>query len=696
MVDIINAAPMVVDLGTRDLSTRQLPTSPLNIPQHLPVMYLFAEKGPVGRYYVDHNAVSLTQVYGDLTFDVNSKYYTHQTPFVNAIASAGNNMVVHRLIAPDATDVSNVALYLDVLETQVPVYKKGSDGSLVLDEQGEPETVVDGSGDPITTPGYKVAWVVDNTEVPVGEYQRGKLTQRPGLQEENGVQSVQYPIFEFAAMDQGEAGNRLAVKLVPAMADDITPFPDSILNEGKMYPYYFGMVRLMDAISGTTSNILNSFGSKDVRFVNKPKGTDPNSGATIDLAKVTKDMYINVPVAQQSGLGTAYTYEGNLETVLGMFYETEKNLSDDHRDSVINNSEDNRYALNIIGFTSSNGSPYQSIKLVNFVGSTRITRNTNIYLSGSKDGTVDEDLLDTLVQADLENYNNSLHEYNDIVMHPESIIYDSGFSIDTKKAFPKFISRRKDTAVALSTYSHKDPAATLDQQYSVAVALKTMLELYPESAHFGTPVMRGVVVGGAGDLIDSLYTKRTPNLYEIAHKAARYMGASNGAWKNGFMFDRAPGSVITQLKNLDVTWVPASTRNTLWSVGLIFPLNYTIRQAFFPALQTVYENDTSVLNSFFTMMAICYLNKVNHAAWREFSGSSSLTNSQLEARVDEFINNTVKDKFDNNYVIIPETKVTEEDAIRGYSWHSNINIYSPNMKTVAVAQVTAHRLDDLE
>ena len=109
MVDIVNAAPMVMDLGTRDLSTRTVPLTPLTIPQHLPKLYIFAEQGPAGPTYVDLDAVSLTQLYGDDTFDITKKYYTHQTPFIEGIASAGNNCVIHRLFAPDAKDTANLA-----------------------------------------------------------------------------------------------------------------------------------------------------------------------------------------------------------------------------------------------------------------------------------------------------------------------------------------------------------------------------------------------------------------------------------------------------------------------------------------------------------------------------------------------------------------------------------------------------------
>ncbi len=696
MTDIVNAAPMVIDLGTQDLSTRVVPLNPLDIPQHLPKLYLFAEKGPSGSTYIDFDEASLTQIYGDDTWDVNKKYYTHQHLFIQAIASAGNNCVIQRMFAPDAKDKANLALYLDVLPTQVPLYVKNSDGSLDLDVNGAPTIQVDSNGDHILVAGFKVAWILDKTVANIDEYQRGLLTMRNGVQVDGLTQSNQYPIFEFAADSAGEAGNKLAVRMYPGLQTDLVPFASNILNDGKLYPMYFQMVKLMDSITGKTNNILNLFGSQYAKFVSKAKGIDPASGAVIGLEKVVKDQYIDLPTAQQTGLGTAYVYNDNLSDVLDLLYASEKNISDSHRDSVINNTEDNKYALNVLSFTSSNGSPYQTIKLVDITGSIRLTRNTNLFLSGSTDGTITEDLLDLLVAADMDNYNNSLHEYNDLVIHPESMVYDSGFTLATKKALMKFISRRKDTFVSLSTYAHNAPSITLSDQYSVGVALKTMIELYPESATFGTPVMRGIICAGSGELINSLYTKRVPLTYEIAYKSARYMGAKNGAWKNGFCFDRAPLSIVTNLKNIDVTWVPTSTRNILWSVGLNFVLNYKVRTQFFPAVQTVYENDTSVLNSYFTAVAISYLNKVAHATWREFSGSISLTNAQLEEQVNLFVSNLVKDKFDNKFVIVPNATVTELDNLRGYSWTLPIKIYANNMKTVMTTYVQAYRMTDLD
>lgn len=694
-MDIKNAAPMVIDQGTKDLSMRTVGVSSLISPQHLPKFYIFAETGPVGGTYIDFSQDSLTNLYGDDTFNVEKKYYTHQTPFLQAAASAGNNCIVHRIVSANAADAANVALYLDVLPTQVPIYRKNTDGSVALDLDGNPIVMKDGSGDDITMAGFKVCWVTDFVTVPLGQYEPGTLLMRNGIQNEGAVQSMQYPIFEIAADHAGDFGKKLATRFYAALQTDQYPFPSNFLNDTKVYPYYFQMLKANDNVTGKTVPMLNGYGSQFSRFASKKGAIDPTSGLTVDFSKVVTDQYLQTNYNGPTGVGIVRTYFNNIDTVLGMFYDAEKVIADPFRDSVISTTEDNRHALNFLGFTSSNGSPYQSIKVVNAPGSTRMTKNTNIFLKGSNDGDISEQILDAFVAEDMEEYDSATSEYNDIVLHPASIIYDSGFSMATKKSMCKFISRRKDTFVVLSTYAYNNPANLLADQYSIGVALKTMIELFPESEVFGTPVMRGMIMPGSGYIVNSPYLKRVPSSYDLINKAARYMGASNGAWKNGYAFDRAPLSIITTMRDMDVTWVPAVTRNAMWSVGLNFALNYKVKTQFFPALQTVYENDTSILNSFFTVVAIAYLNKIAHSAWREYTGSVSLTNAQLEEQVNNYVASMVKDKFDGMFVIVPDCRVTEADALRGYSWTLGIKIYANNMKTVCTTHVEAYRMTDL-
>lgn len=697
MASLNNSAPMVIEWGTEDNSRRVVPTDYQNIPQHLPKFYIFAEKGPIGPYYVDLSQYTLTDLYGEITFDVTSKYYTHSTPFIEKTAAAANNLVIHRLVPNDAKDVANIVLYLDVLPTTVTVYQKNTDGSIALDTNGNPIPVLDTNSNPLTVPGFKVKWVKDFTVSNIGTYQSGLKTIRPGTQIDTvtSVQSQQYPIFEFAASEPGEYGNRLAVRMWPAMQTDINPFPNLIFNDAKNYPYYFQLYKLADPVSGRMEVIYNNTPSIFDRFILKENAVDPASGLTLDFEYVIRTKYIEETQQYRNQLGSVNVYYNNINTLIQQFYNAEKGITDIHRDTLINTTENNYYALNFINFTNSNGSPYNAIVMIDDIDSIRLTKNTNVFLSGASDGTIDLDVFDSLVHDDLLNYGNSLHEYQDLVKHPESIIYDTGFKLNTKKAMGNFISKRKDTYIVASTYAFNAPSLTVDEQYSVGVALKTQYQLYPESVVFGTQTMRASIVAGSGIIVNSNYKERVPNSYDILYKAARYMGASNGQWKNGYLFDKEPNSVITELKNLDVTWIPAAVRNTLWSVGIIFPLNFEIRKQFFPALRTIYEDDTSVLNNFFTAMAICYLNKIEHAAWRKFTGSISLTNAQLEEKVNNFVSNATVNAFDNLFVIKPECKVTELDQIKGYSWTLPVKIYANNMKTVMTTYVQAYRMSDL-
>ena len=224
--------------------------------------------------------------------------------------------------------------------------------------------------------------------------------------------------------------------------------------------------------------------------------------------------------------------------------------------------------------------------------------------------------------------------------------------------------------------------------------------MFPESATFGTGVMRGTLCAGSGELIDNtLYTKRVPLTYDLADKASKFMGAKNGKWKSGYIFDSSSdgdASVVKTLKNIDVTWVPVPTRGLMWSAGLNFVLNYSTDRQYWPAVQTVYDDDTSVLNSFFVIVAISYLNKISHAGHRKFSGNIKYTPNQLVQKVNEFTAESVKDAFDNLYTIVPNAQITAYDAQKGYRWTNVIKIGANNMSTVMTTYIEAYRLSDLQ
>lgn len=720
MAEILTAAPGMYSDGTQDLSRRTVPIVPLQIPQHLPKFYMLAGKGKGGPNYIDLDNASVTTLYGAEAFDVNGKYYKHTVPFIQAAVSAANNYVNHRIIPQDGKGLARAVLYIDYVEDDIIQYQRDAFGNFVLNSNGDKQPIME-NGVAVTVPGHRVGWFVaefeDGEFGPVGggnsdstDYEDigvGTFTAQEGFMTNSlGVKSQLIPIFEAVAETPGEAANNLIMRLYTRTKRD-TGFPTDLLKDGKQYPIYFNLSEVIDPVLGTTISHANLFGQDSVNGGYNKDGIHPLSGATSFIGNLIDSNYIDVPEEATLNLGSFYSYDQNLGLVLGALKTLELAAVDIVTPpvDVLDNIETteltlaDRYSLNIISFKYSSGISYYSIEeeLQN-ANYTQLTKSANLPFSGGKDGSLDLVSFEAAVRSDLKNYGSTTHEYNDLVKHPESILYDSGFLPDTKDEFGNFISLRYDTFVVMGNHVYEKHEMVGDPNLALSMAthIKTMLELHPESATYGTPVMRGTIMCGSSYILDHVYTKRVPSTYELCVKACLYMGAKNGAWRTGFLFDRAPLSVISSLKEVDIGWVPAGpARTNFWKAGLNFALSYELRRQFFPALRTVYNDDTSVLNSFFTVVAIAYLNKVAYAAWKEFSGSISLTNSQLEERVNEFVSEMVKDKFDGLFVIIPRATVTGLDETRGYSWTLPIDIYANNMKTVMTTNVNAYRLEDL-
>jgi hypothetical protein len=684
---IINAAPMVIDLGVQDLSTRQLPREPEAIPQHLPKFYLFAQKGPSNPQLVVGNSRVMT--YGIDSFDARSKYFNHSTVFANLVNAEGNSCMIQRLIPDDAGPEANLTIWLDVLPTQINDFDRNLDGSIKYDVLGNPVIVGQIAG-------YKIKFVTSHSS---DLTTFGQLTIQPGDQTDplSAVQSERYPIVQIKSAFQGEYYNNVGLRISAPTVKNSLNMPTKLMSSEKAYPYFLSVIKKASGLS-SVNMIPTVFGEQKIMFTLKQNTIDPLTDKQLYLGEQFPHAYRNIEDAryplEYGDIGGVAIYNGYIDALTTMFHDAEKPFIDQFSD-FSDNTED-KYLFNIFTGESSFGAPYHSYMFVDAANAVTISEYTNLFLAGSSDGTMSHEIHGLLVQNEVTRYLDPNDELMDLAVNVESVIYDTGFPLETKKALTAFIANRKDTFVILSTHDAEDRVLTASEEFSLAIALRTRLQFYPESDYFGTPVMRGMVVGRCAKLRNSQYTKYLPLSAEIAIKSARYMGAGNGRWKTGYNFDGAPGSVIDNMYGVNVTWVPASVRNRNWDVGLNFVLNYDRRSLFFPALKTVYADDTSVLNSYFTAMAICYINKVGHSAWREFSGVAGLTNAQLVDRVNEFVYKRVLDRFDGRYVVIPDATVTEMDQLRGFSWTLPIKVYSPGMKTVMTLSVQAYRIEDLD
>lgn len=524
-----------------------------------------------------------------------------------------------------------------------------------------------------------------------------------------------YPIFEFTAAEHGEYYNNLGFSIVPTPAANID---QAAMAANSSVTYDLSIWSRPDG--NTSPSVVKTLdGDANVTFSFKNKVINPNTNIRYDMENMFGNNYYNTTDTNLPyvpfEISPVYVYHDNIELLLNKFVKTEMDYIDNNNigyydftgtDSTTILNE--KYLMDMLGLETTKGAPYVTLQpfpfglptcgLSPFQQEVSFSTNTPVFLGGGTDGTTTAAMLDTLVQLEMVKYADPNSEYMDTAVNVESILYDSGFNPPTKKALASFIMNRKDTALVLSTHYHTlgNKSNNLTDTRAIATMLKSYLNLSPESVYFGTPVARAIIVGGDMMLRDGSTDERIPLTYEILYKSSIMMGASDGKWKRTYLFDNANnGSIITQGIDIQPAYIPNGVKPALWFSGLVWAQNYDRTQYFFPAIQTVYPDDTSVLNSYFNIMVLCTLNKIGEAAWRQFSGTTSLSNSQFIDQVTAYVNKELLDLFAGIVTVVPEVVITAEDALRGYSWQLVNKMYANNMKTSMVYSTQVYRASDL-
>ena len=1003
---IKNASPQIILLGADDKSTSQVTPSLDPIPQHCPLFYIFAKKGPTNRLILSPS--KLTTVYGSETFDINDKYFNHQTRYLQQMGTYGNTCMVQRLVPNDAGVRSNLAIYADVLEADVPNYKRNSDGSYVIDPDTGKNIIDDVNP---TIPGYKIKFIKEysngkaidpdtQTEIDVPEEDLGLLKRKTGtmfeylettnnerysnivvrnfpaqlkvngtavldigqvneqqykvtftnegvatydnvtktitaggapgvtdaiftttidgeiarsvsfkleviatdpatsatltvsnntllfdnttrssilnlntnaadyeivssdtnvvsvdkvtksiravkdgiavitvstkdtaknnlsmayavivrgfiptktvtlgvgqskfvklssydkivgnkinptgffgvdtqtgalvgvkvgsaiisyvdrkgntvenitvtvqqtaapmgtdeqdtpfeyppvVPDENSIRrSIMYPLFERRAKYQGEAYNNNGFAIGSLFGDEVD---SKIVSELKSLPYSLALYT-RDSKLASPVVLRSVYSEPSINFVFKEKAINPYTEARMDFEPIYKNNWFNEtdelkPLRHWEDEGFVF-YRDNFNEITNLFLEKEKEyISEEPKewadgalsasiswfDFTTSDAEEikqENQLLNPFIAKSSKDVNYFTLVLADNVSTlgdkqsiVSIASDSPIFLDGGSDGSLTNESFEEKVVEKMQDYIDPNSDVIDLATNVESIFYDTGFTLDTKKQLVNFITLRKDTALILSTHddSKGEKYDTLSDTRAIAVALNNRLKLAPESEYYGTGVCRGLIAGGTGVLRDGTTNNRIPTHYEIANKAADMMGSGDGRFNNTKLFDNYPGNTVDQLIDIQPAFIPAGIKPTLWNEGLVWAQPFDRATFYFPALQTVYDNDTSVLNNFFVMMVLCNLNKVAYRVWSEFTGTSGLTDGEFIDAVTARANELLKDKYGSIVTVIPFITLTDEDKQRGYSWTMTFKLYGSNMRTVAVYTTEVYRSSDLE
>lgn len=744
--------PRFSTTGIKDTSTRTITPQPEQTPQHLPLIYILAERG--GKEPQIAVGDSALARYGRASFNNNSAYHTHQTTLANIIMANGNAVMFQRLI-PAGAKKAMLRLSLELIPAQIPVYERTSDGSIRITQAGP-------LGQPIVdhmVNGYRGIWHVGVADY-VGNdklfsrgrildtFRLGSVTSTGGMElgvykdaSDNDVvgESMLYPILDMEVESEGKYGDRQGLRLQIPTTRDASPLSIDLVESIRSYLYRFSLVERAE-IDLTTTVIQNINGENYMDLGLPEDVIHPRFNRSMSFADNMVDMYTTdtagiVPVA--APFGRVHVYQDYLaevlnrltqgETIGGVEIKGEKDYDTTAaaygRSAALQFADvTNMHLFNLFSGLDINGVPYFASDLNSGTafGGVNLGPDTILYASGGDDGLPmmangkpDKleilRLFDGMVKTEALSFGQGEFPLLDMAKYPISAVWDSGFSVDTKLALLTIMARRKDTFVFLATQSAADyigaatpenwkkiPVNSESDEQSLLEVLQNAALLYPESEIHNTPACRCAVVGHAGEVITQPGRQIMPLTAELAHKVSRYMGAGNGRWTNGQAFDSEEKKIVEIQKKINLTSKTAQTYDKSWTNGLIWVQNWDTHSQFFPAYQTVYPDETSVLNSLITALGMCTIQKVAFNTWKYLTGNGSLTDRQLTQRSDELIRKDTVDRFDNRLVVIPSTQLTPADIENGVSWTAVIDVYANNDRTLQFSTTVAHRMTDLQ
>ncbi len=675
---IKNAAPRPILTGFKDESGRALPTVREAIPQHLPLVYIQTQRGPIDPQLVAGR--DMLTMYGDTSFDERSKYFSHQT-MVATTANGNGNVVMVKRVIDDAAKRASLVLCLEIVEDDLPAYQRESDDEVVRDSTGA-KLVQAG----VTIPGYRLKW--SNKSLTDINNLAGELKVTGTLVGRAGSSSSVYPIMAIR-LGYGEYGNNIGLRLFHSGPTSSNPTDISVIESQRAMIYRGQYVERADAYSipkVTTTISAEQF----VEFAFAKNVINPKTDMDLDSGRLIREYRSIDPttgfIPVYGPIDDLYVYDNNIDEILGLLYAAE---------NVANpGAVADKNMINILTGLDYNSIDHYAVLVDS--SSLQMTEGTTHYALGGSDGLVSEATLDSLVKTEcLSNWENIEYPLVDSARYPFSIVYDSGFSLETKKAIIGVIGYRRDISVTVCTQNVLEKENSISEETSIMTALRAYARLLPESTLWGTPVCRCVVIGHVGEKLYSKYPRKLPLVMELVEKRSKYMGAGDGKMKSQFAYDNSPYNRIETMIRVNHPWKPEVVRSKDWELGLNWVQHADRSQLFFPAIQTVYDDDTSVLNSDINMLICVDIAKMSEEVWRRMTGNSSLSDDQFLEKCNTTLSSLVEGRYDNRVVIVPNSYFTEADVARGYSWTMDVAVYMNNMRTVGVLNVITRRQRDL-
>lgn len=679
-----NSTPRAIFTGFKEGLTADPVISPEVTPVHLPYIYLMAERGKEDTLLMTGDALST--VYGEDTLNYRSKYATPATLLLRQAASTGSAIFTKRLVDPAAKQ-ARIRIGVEVVEDQIPVYQRNTDGSFKIDTDGKKIPAADGS----TVTGYKLKWVVNHDATAGNPAAFGKDTKVVGsMMASDGTTQADYiPVLDALVSWKGLKGTNVGLRLDAPTTESSNPTRRDIIEQIGAFLYRIQFVeRTTPRVSPTIVRTLT--GMEQMTFA-LPEGVlNPDDASDLSFDKIVVDAYQHDKDGESpvfAPMDQMFLYHKNIDELAELLYTAESLVND----NLLKDVDFVEAQINILTAVDYTGVPYQAIEVVDAEeGGVYFDLNSTFFAIDGTDGEVNWDTFDELALQQFSAFGNMGEDLQDLAFYPFSIVYDVGYKVDTKKAMANVLKLRRDVAIIAATHTWKGAEYTIDEESSMGAMLRNYYRLYPESVLFNTPACRAAVFMQYGDSIEAPSLGKVPLTIEVASKFAAYMGSSDGVIR-GQRIDRYPGNVVTTLRKLNKTFRNDTVRDKDWENGLNYAQTYNRNSNFIPAWASIYNNDRSVWRSLINVLIGCDLTRVCYRLWAETTGTTGMDEAVFLKLMGERFGVYTSGRYNGHGTVNANFYLDAEDGYNGFSYHGDISLVSDPGMTVGTFTITGLR-----
>jgi hypothetical protein len=340
----------------------------------------------------------------------------------------------------------------------------------------------------------------------------------------------------------------------------------------------------------------------------------------------------------------------------------------------------------------------------------------DMFLTGGSDGSLDSGKPVNCSEFDRDNIvDQYVYRFLKLKINPKIVdkfrypithLYDCGFSMTTKYAMIDFLDIRDDVAVELSTQTifpsdwatgvptvAKDDYRTKinlnDQAKDImnGMVLRERALLMRESVLKGTECMRASIYTQAGKPVSANYIKPVPFTLWSAVQHARYGNTDQMSVQEP---RGLPYSYNEMFKVWNWTNYSEPMKEKTWNNGLNYCQFADMKRIFYPALRTVYREETSVLVDQWVMDALVYTKHECRKAWARFSGRND-KQAIIESAIKVYLENTLAHLYNGKYSFTVDVYKTEEEQKLGYVEHVKLSLEFPATMRVLVFDIEVNR-----